>query len=402
MPARSCRVEREAAERSAVLEALGRHLPSWLARYAPDPRRLHVLRRILACRTASLGHHLWACEDCGRKLPMYNPCRDRHCPQCSGKRTLDWLEERRAMLLPTPHFQVVFTLPAELRSVAIDNQKMVYGLLFSTATSVLQDLAGQHLEARLGLLSVLHTWKSDLRYHPHVHCLVTAGGLHQDGDRWVPSQKDWLFSGKVMGSMFRGRFLEGLIDAHQRGELKLRGEPALADEEFRVTTKELARRHARWVVHVEPPMGRPVEHVTRYLARYVKRIAIGDRRIREITDDGVTIATRQGLLTLEGHEFVRRFALHVLPKGFRKVRYHGLYGPGMMKISRERARELLQAEPVSIEHRSEEDEPATLLDGDDGQPTTKRRERCPFCGNTRVMRMFFLGGGRVRIVRAPP
>ena len=401
MPARLCRVERKAAERSVVLEALERHLPSWLARHAPDSRRLHVLRRILTCRTASLGHHLWACEECGRKLPMYNPCRDRHCPQCSGKRTLDWLEERRAVLLPTPHFQVVFTLPAELRGVAIDNQKLVYGLLFSAATSVLQDLAGQHLEARMGLLSVLHTWKSDLGYHPHIHCLVTAGGLHRDGERWVPSQKEWLFSGKVMGSMFRGRFLEGLIDAHQRGDLELRGEPALADVDFRATTKELACRHARWVVHVEPPQGRPVEHVARYLARYVKRVAIGDRRIREITEDGVTIATRRGLLTLEGHEFVRRFALHVLPKGFRKGRYHGLYGPGNTKIARETARTLLQAEPASLVHGSNEDEPAVLRDGRDEQPSSQRRERCPFCGSTRVMRMFFLGGGRVCIKRAP-
>jgi len=402
MPARSCRVERKAAERSAVLEALGRHLPSWLARHAPDPRRLHVLRRILACRTASLGHHLWACEECGRKLPMYNPCRDRHCPQCSGKRTLDWLEARKAVMLPTPHFQVVFTLPAELRGVAIDNQKLVYGLLFSAATSVLQDLAEQHLEARMGLLSVLHTWKSDLGFHPHVHCLVTAGGLQLDGERWVPSQREWLFSGKVMGAMFRGRFLEGLIDARQCGEIELRGEPSRADEDFRTTTKALASRHARWVVHVEPPKGRPVEHVARYLARYVKRVAIGDRRIREITDDGVTIATRQGLLTLEGHEFVRRFALHVLPKGFRKVRYHGLYGPGMMKIPRERARDLLRAEPGNLEHGSDEAEPTALRDGGDEQPSSHRRERCPFCGSTRVMRMFFLGGGRVHIVRAPP
>ena len=345
---------------------------------------------------------------------MYNPCRDRHCPQCSGRATIEWLASREETMLPTPHFHVVFTLPAELRAIAIDNQKVVYGLLFSTATSVLQDLAAQHLDARLGILSVLHTWRSDLGYHPHLHCLVTAGGLHQGGLRWVPSQKQWLFCGKVMGAMFRGRFLEALRAAQGRGKLALRGEQAWAEEAFRATTMALSCRHARWVVHVEPPRGRPAEHAVRYLGRYVKRIAIGDGRIRELTDDGVTIATRDGPRFLLGHEFVRRLGQHVLPEGFRKVRHHGLYGPGNAKFARETARTLLlaqprgedggctKAEPCMDEGGSRQVEPVAECGGQQERPSPHRAERCPFCGSTRVMRMFFLGHGRVRIVRAPP
>ena len=314
-PARSCRAGRAVSpSRSRVLLALERHAPGLFARRPPSPRRRRVLRKVLSCRTAAAGAHLFVSEDCGTTRPIYKSCLDRHCPQCQGPATAKWLEARKRRMLPTQHFQVTFTLPAELRGVAMGNQKLVYGLMFRLAASVLRDLGEQHLQARMGVLTVLHTWKTDLGYHPHLHCLVTAGGLHHDDDRWVSTGPEWLFHHKVIGAMFRGRFTDELLAAFDRGELELRGEPERAERVFRATTRRMSSKHARWVVHVEAPKGRPVEHVVGYLARYVKRVAIADARIIAIGDTTVAIATRQGKRTLDGPEFVRRFLNHVLPK----------------------------------------------------------------------------------------
>jgi hypothetical protein len=352
-----------------------------------------VLRKVLTCRTAAAGAHLFVCEDCGTTRPIYNSCLDRHCPQCQGPATARWLEARRDRMLRVPHFQMVFTLPAELRGVAMGNQELVYGLMFHVAASVLRDLGQQRLQARMGLLAVLHTWKSDLGYHPHIHCLVTAGGLHEDGEVWVASNPKWLFHHKVVGAMFRGRFTDGLLAAFARGELVLRGDPESAERAFREATRAVSRRHTRWVVHVEAPKGRPVEHAVGYLARYVKRVAIADARILAVTGTTVTIATRQGPRTLEGGEFVRRFLNHVLPRSFRKVRYYGLYAPGNAKRLLERAKELLPHD-----------------DGDQGESESAAKRtstraaawRCPQCSSHRTHRVFALAHGVVRIARAPP
>lgn len=361
-----------------------------------------MLHKVLTCRTAAAGAHRFVCEDCGFTTPVYNSCLDRHCPQCQGPATAEWLEARGERMLPIPHFLVTFTLPAELRGIAMGNRKLVYGLMFRGAAGVLRDLGEQHLQARLGVLAVLHTWKSDLGYHPHIHCLVTAGGLHGDDDRWVASDPGWLFHHGVMGAMFRGRFTEELLAAFDRGQLVLPGDPEEAERHFRATTREVSRKHTRWVVHVEAPEGRPVEHVVGYLARYVKRVAIADPRILAITDETVTIATRQGPRTLEGGEFVRRFLNHVLPKSFRKVRYYGLYAPGNAKLRLERARELLTSDDDGHGERQPDapDEP-------DRAVRTRRRTRaaswrCPACSSHRTHRVFLLAHGVVRIARAPP
>jgi len=368
-----------------------------------------VLRRILTCRTAEAGTHLFVCKDCDTRFPIYNSCLDRHCPQCQGPATAQWLAARQARMLPTPHFQVVFTLPAALRGIALANQQIVYALLFRVAASVLRDLASQHFHARLGILSVLHTWTSSLGYHPHLHCLVTAGGLHDDGERWVASNPGWLFSQKAMGKMVRGRFLQELVNAFDRGELELRGDPVEAERDFRSTTRALANKHKRWVVHVEPPKGRPVDHVVGYLARYVKRVAIGDSRILRITATTVTIATRKGPLVLEGSEFVRRFLLHVLPRQFRKIRYQGLYAPGNAKVRLEAARELLG--PIASGGSGggggdgdgdNEVQAVTLSDVEVARERPAAVGRCPVCGSGKTYRIFFLGPGVLRIARAPP
>lgn len=360
---------------SKVLLALRRFVEDYLARYGTDPAQVRVLHRLLACRTEAMGTHPCVCESCGWRGLAFNPCRDRHCPQCQGQATAEWLENRRARLLPVPHFQVVFTLPADLRPIALDNPRLVYDLLFHTAASVLKDLAEQRLEARLGVTAVLHTWARDLTIHPHAHLLVSAGGLSLDGERWVDSSQEFLFPGKVMGAMFRGRFLEGLIAAFEEEELQLRGEdPVAAAKAFRSLVSALAKRHARWVVHVEPPKGRSAELVLKYLARYVKRVAIHDARMLEVTDTEVVFRARRGLVRVDGVEFVRRFAQHILPQGFRKVRHYGLYAPGMAGEKLEKARELLGHAPVV------EDEPTE----DAEKASSRGRTTCPRCGQTAV------------------
>jgi hypothetical protein len=378
-----------------VLEALRHHEDRYLGRHVPGPRRMNVLRRLLACRTKALGAHLIVCEDCGVKLPVYNSCLDRHCPQCQGPATAAWLEARRARMLPVPHFQTVFTLPADLRTVAMANQALVYALMMRASASVLQDLAAQRLGARLGILSVLHTWTSELGYHPHVHHLITAGGLSIDDSRWVPSRQDWLFPQKVMGAMFQGRFLEGLDNAQRAGELWLPGEPVRAAKEHRTTVRSVRRRHTRWVVHEEAPRDRPTDHVVGYLARYVKRVAIADARIAAVTNTQVVVRTRRGLLPLDGVEFIRRFLLHVLPKGFRKVRYFGLYAPGNTRHRLAVARDLIVPGTSELEP-----EPAN----EPRENTTVEPEPrwcCPCCDSTRITRHFF-GRSGVRRARAPP
>jgi len=211
----------------------------------------------------------------------------------------------------------------------------------------------------------------------------------------------WLFDHKVMGEMFRGRFTEELVDAFERGQLDVLGEPGQAESAFRATTRRLSNKHARWVVHVEAPKGRPVEHVVGYLARHVKRVAIADSRVLAITDATVTMATRKGPLVLHGPEFVRRFLNHVLPKSFRRVRYYGLYAPGNAKVRLEAARELLVL--AGDEHEQQHSEVADLEQKDEARQATGRASwRCYACSSHRTHRVFVLAGGVVRIARAPP
>jgi len=390
-PARPpCRVEPD-AKPSAVTEALRRHVDRYLGRHGLDPDRARVLNRLLACRTATLGTHLCVCEACGWTAPMYNQCRDRHCPQCQGHATTEWLDAQKTRMLPTPHFQVVFTLPGDLRPIAFDNQEVVYALLMRVGASILKDLAAQRFDARLGITAVLHTWDTKLQHHPHVHYLVTAGGLSLDDERWVETREDFLFPGRILGSMFRGRFLEALIDGVEGGDIELRGDPVEAAKAFRSTVHGLAKRHARWVVHVEPPAGRPVEYALKYLARYVKRVAISASRIVEVTDDDVTFKTREGLLTLDGAKFVHRFLLHVLPPRFCKVRHYGLYAPGIAKVRLEAARRLLRDDAgplIDVDDDGPSPEPPDEEPPDESEPDTPRLEICPACGEARVRRIF--------------
>jgi len=286
------------------------------------------------------------------------------------------------------HFQVVFTLPAELRAIALANQKAVYGLLFSVGASVLQDLAEQRMQARMGLTGVLHTWTTELTFHPHVHFLVTGGGLAMDDERWVPSRTDYLFPQRILGAMFRGRFLDHLIEAVEADEIQLPGDdPVAAAKAFRTTVRKLSKRHARWVVHVEAPKDRPVEYALKYLARYVKRVAISDARIVKLTDTEVAFTSRKGVVRLDGAEFVRRFALHILPSGFHKVRHYGLYAPANTHTRLPLARSLCPA----VQDDTERQEASEPIDAE-------QVERCPACGAAAIFRAWLTPKDQERLL----
>jgi hypothetical protein len=301
-------------------------------------RQSKVMRAIEQCRTAALGGHKEVCLDCGFSRPAYNSCRDRHCPKCQSLRQAEWIEQRRERLLPVPYFHVVFTLPAQLRWLCRRNDRQLYNLLFSSASQTLLRL-GQDpkwLGARLAITAVLHTWTRELHYHPHVHCIVSAGGLSEDGMRWIPGSTRYLFPVAVLSALFRGLFLDGLKRLVEQDQVRLDG------QEFGPLLDALYRES--WVVYAKRPFGGP-DQVFRYLGRYTHRVGISNQRLISMDDDGVCFATKNGnQITLPPQEFIRRFLLHVLPTGFVKTRHYGLWASGKAQQALDKARLLLQAQ----------------------------------------------------------
>ncbi len=320
------------------------------------PEQMRLLRDLLACRTPLLGGHLDACEACGESRPSYNSCRNRHCPKCQAVRQARWVEARERRVLPTPHFHVVFTLPAPLRGVALRHRRVVFDMLFACAADTLLTLGRDphRLGAQLAVTAVLHTWKRDLGWHPHVHCIVSGGGLDVAGDRWVSSPKKFLFPVLVMGALFRGKMLAALGDAVDRGQIDLDGvdRRALFDGLHRT----------RWIVYAKRPFG-GAEHVIRYLGRYTHRVGISNGRIQSVDPSGVRFRTKEGReVTLTPEEFLRRFLLHVLPRGFTKIRHFGLLAAGNVRGRLERARTLLtEPTPISAPPRPAPRTPVELL-----------------------------------------
>jgi len=298
-----------------------------------------VLRDVESCRTPALGGHLDVCEACGASRPSYNSCRNRHCPKCQALRQARWVEERERRILPTHHFHVVFTLPAPLRAVAMRHRRRVFALLFASAARTLLDLGRDRLGAQIAVTAVLHTWKRDLGWHPHVHCIVSGGGLGADGSRWVATKRRFLFPVLVLGEVFRGKFIAALRAAVLRGEIDL------GDRDRERLFRTLWA--ARWIVYAKKPFG-GASHVIRCLGRYTHRVAISNARIERVAADDVTFRTKTGeRVTLQPEEFLRRFLLHVLPHGFTKTRHYGLFAAGNVHGPLERARSLLGAEPAT-------------------------------------------------------
>ena len=357
-------------KRLTVLAALRRHAPLALQTLPLDERQRHVLHRILLCRTPALGAQVSRCGGCGWRGLRFHSCRDRHCPTCQGAATEAWTRATEARLLPIPHFQVVFTLPARLRPLAFANPAFVYAAMMTTAAAVLQEQAQQRMAVCLGITAVLHTWIRTLTYHPHVHLLVTSGGMDADDTRWVHTRKRYLFPQKVLGARFQTRMRARLLRALAEGDLT--PPPGMSAAELAAILERRARRG--WHVDVEPPKGRSARHAARYLARYVKRVALSDPRIVAVTDTEVQFRARGEVVTVTGVEFVRRFLLHVLPWGFRKVRHYGLYAPANVPNRLPRARALLTPDEGAV---PEPESPETTRS--DAEPTDSA-DTCPACG----------------------
>lgn len=292
-------------------------------RYVPTFDQRKVMAAIERCRTAALGGHLDVCTKCGREAPAYNSCRNRHCPKCQSLTQARWIEQRRQRIVPTKYFHVVFTLPQELRQLARTNPKEMYDLVLESAARTLLDFGRSRLRAQLGVTTVLHTWTRELRFHPHAHCIVTAGGL-DDAGHWVPARSRFLFPVKAMSRVFRGKVLEGLDRLYERHALDLGGPCAeLASlASFARLKDQLYRKE--WVVYAKRPFGGP-DHVFQYLGRYTHRVGISNQRLLSFDGQVVCFRTKHGnTTTVEAVEFVRRFLLHVLPTGFVKIRHYGL------------------------------------------------------------------------------
>jgi len=356
--------------------------------------QLKVMTAIEHCRTPALGGHVEACTDCGHWRIAYNSCRNRHCPKCQGVAARAWLAEREADLLPVGYFHVVFTLPAEIAAIAFHNKAVLYDLLFKAASEAMLTIAAdpRHLGARIGITAVLHTWGSAMTHHPHVHMIVPGGGLALDGTRWISSRPAFLLPVRVLGKLFRRLFLTRLLQLHDAGRLAFFGPLApLADR--RTFLQHLApARKARWVVYAKPPFAGP-QAVLAYLARYTHRVAISNRRLLGFDASGITFRykdyrradpDRQQVMTLTTGEFIRRFLLHVLPRGFHRIRHYGLLGGSARKGNLDQARRLLAA-------------PATDLAEPD--PDEDHRPPCPCCGGRMVVIEAF---ARWQQPRAPP
>jgi hypothetical protein len=353
----------------------------------PHPQR-RLLDAVTRCRTEEMGGHVGLCSACGAQEFRYHSCRDRHCPTCSAGRTRAWLTTRQPRLLPVPHFQVVFTLPALLRPLARAAPRVVYNALMDAAACTLQDVLKTQYDARFAVTAVLHTWTRELQLHPHVHFMVSAGGLSYDDLSWVPTG-NFLVSTRKLAPVFRARVLERVRAALAEDPLA---------EPLRSRVGGLLQRAARktWVIHIDPPDGRSPEGILRYLARYLFRVAIDDRRVLRHEGELVTIRTRGNeTSSMSGEDFVRRFVQHALPKGFRKVRQYGLLAPGNVRVRLAKAMELVEelgaTRPEVVPEREPAADPRWDPLSDEVPP-----EVCRSCG-ARAVRWWVLAP-----VRGPP
>jgi hypothetical protein len=372
------------SRRPEVAEIVRAYGDAYRARYRPTRAQRAVLRALVRCRTAALGGHLEACANCGATRPVYNSCRNRHCGKCQSLDQAKWREAQRAVLLPVPYFHVVFTLPHRLNAVIRLNQRTLYNLLFRTVAETLQQFAAdpKHLGAELGISAVLHTWGQQLDYHVHLHCIVTGGGLTNDGQHWVASkQPDFLFPVRALAAKFRGKFLAHLTCLRDTGALRLIG-PCAPLHDPRQWHRWIAHLRAKkWIVYAKPPFGGP-EKALDYLGRYTHRIALSNERLVAIEPGTVSFRYKDyahgnaiKLRTLPAVEFLRRFLLHVVPRGFIRVRHYGLLANRHRATKLARCRTLLGVVATPL-----------VPPADESRADCVRRltgidiTRCPVCG----------------------
>ncbi|HZY03104.1 MAG TPA: IS91 family transposase [Anaeromyxobacteraceae bacterium] len=325
------------------------HGEAFKKRHALTEAQRKVLRAVSACRTEVLGGRVDVCARCGDEKVVFHSCRNRHCPQCQAVAQARWLEGRLARLLPVAYFHVVFTVPDDLLAgLALRNREVFFDAMFQAGSQTLLALGedGKRLGGQIGLTAVLHTWTRDLRFHPHLHCIVTGGGLTRDGTRWKATRQDYLFPVRVLSALFRGKLLAALDESYKDGRLEVRGVEGLGDAADPDTAWRRLRRRlyrTKWVSYAKPPFAGP-ESVYQYLGRYTHRVGLSNRRLVSATDEAVTFRTwGEQTATLHPHEFLRRFLLHVLPDGFVKMRHYGLLAPGNVTTRLATACALLQA-----------------------------------------------------------
>lgn len=329
-------------------------LPEYLRGRSVPAHQLKVLRRLSWCRSPQLGWTVWYCQHCQRSHWRPNGCGDRHCPSCQHQLSRQWLERQRQGLLPVRYFHWVFTLPAKLRPLALQNPEALYDLLFKSASATLLQFGQQRFGAELGLSAILHTWGQNLMNHPHLHCLVTGGGLTAQNSWAGPKQARWLFPIHAVGLVFRAKFCAGLLQLHTTGKLQFHGALQALAPTVAFTQWLQPLQAQRWIVFAKGSVVGP-EHVLDYLGRYTHRVAISNSRLRALDPKARTVAfsykdysdaNRTKILSLTGVEFLRRFLLHVLPQGFTKIRHYGLLGNNRRARRVALARAALERSPL--------------------------------------------------------
>jgi Putative transposase/Transposase zinc-binding domain len=383
-----------------LADILRKHGPGWR-----QANRGHIslcqfkaMSAIETCRTAALGGHVAACENlaCGHTHVAYNSCRNRHCPKCQGAAAREWLAAREAELLPVQYFHQVFTLPGAIADIAYQNKAVVYDLLFKASAETMLTIGAdpEHLGAKVGFISVLHTWGSAMTHHPHVHMIAPGGGISPDGTRWLPCRRRFFLPVRVLSKLFRRLMLEKLSLAHKAGKLKFFGEHAhlASTDTFAAFLAPLKKTD--WFVYSKRPFSGP-KAVLAYLARYTHRVAISNRRLLAADEKRVTFTFkdyriegpgRYTRMTLETSEFIRRFLIHVLPKGFHRIRHYGLFASNVRAANLATIRALIAL--------------STLLPQVNAAPkpaiTGEHVERCPRCGGRMLITLRFEGACRPR------
>ena len=365
--------------------------------------QLKVMSAVERCRTAALGGHVARCEDCAHEHIAYNSCRDRHCPKCQSGAAKAWLAARQAELLPVRYFHLVFTLPKPIADIAHQNKRELYNLLMRVSADTVIRIAAdpKHLGARVGVTSVLHTWGSAMTHHPHVHMIVPGGGLSADGTKWIASRRNFFLSVRVLSRLYRRLILDGLARLHKAGKLRFFGDhakfadPAVFDAFLRPLRK------IDWVVYAKEPFAGP-KAVLAYLSRYTHRVAISNSRLIRVDQRGVTFRVkdyrvsgpgRHTTMTLKTDEFIRRFLIHVLPKGQHRIRHYGFFGNGNRAANIARIRDLLGTK-MPEQGRTDSDS----LDDTDEPPRVLALP-CPCCGGRLIIVDTFAPAQRPR---APP
>ena len=370
------------------------HGQDYLNNHSASPEQVGVINQIISCRTAAQGGHIDFCDNCGHSQNAYNSCRNRHCPKCQTMAKEEWLNNRKMELLPVPYFHLVFTLPHELNPIILCNMAVMLALLFSSVNEVIKAFAADpqwRLEGNPGFIGVLHTWTQTMLDHFHLHCLIPGGVLSSDKSKWKSSKSNFLFRTESLMLAFKNIFIKGLKDLKKAGQLKFPGDTAKYEDdvEFNRLIEKIAKK--KWCGYAKAPFSGP-EKVLEYLGRYTHRVAISNYRIISMEEGKVTFSwkdrsddNKTKFMTLEAEEFIRRFLLHVLPKGFRKIRYFGFLAPRYKKENIRIIRELIGANGDVFTPPVKETTEEMML-----RLTGKDINCCPACGKGRMIKLVIL------------